>query len=100
MELDNPKNFPIIMVHWIDSAAPTEGGWYQIDLDHIKEEPLECFSVGFVIAENEERIVICSSYYEQMDGDGIGTLGSISIPMVAITAIEWIYKPEKEKENE
>ena len=95
MELKNPKDFPIIAVTWIDSATPGDGGWYKISLKDLKENPLECFTVGFVIADNDDRIIVCSSYFENTVDGEIGTIGVISIPLVALTGIEWLYQPEE-----
>lgn len=101
MELSNPKDFPIVMVEWLDSSAPRESGWYEVELDKLKEDALECFSAGFLVAVNEERVVICSSYHEQLNDDKvINTMGLHSIPWEAVTSFEWLYKPEDWTEDE
>lgn len=94
MELENPKDFSIVAITWVDSATAGDGGWHKIDLENLKEDPLECYTVGFVIAENDDRIVICSSYFENTIENEIGTVGAISIPLTAVIGTEWIYKPK------
>jgi hypothetical protein len=95
---ENPRNFPIVAVRWIDSSAPTEGGWQTIEnLENLKEDPLMCFSVGYLIDMNDFRIVLCNSYHES--GKSIGTMGLISIPGVAIDSLEYIYEPPEDRED-
>lgn len=97
MELENPKDFPIVMIQWVDSNALREGGWSDVNLKHLKDDCLACVTAGFLIHQNESRYIICSSYYVQTDGETIAAIGLISIPEQSVDAMEWLYKP-KEKE--
>ena len=94
MENKNPKNFPIVAVTWLDSMCSDSPGWEEIDIDDLKEkplEPLECFTTGFLIFCDGNCTIICSSYFEKYDGV-IGALGTISIPEESIIEFEWLWR--------
>lgn len=96
MELENPKDFPIVMIKWLDSIAPRAGGWYDVDLTSLKKEPLEVVSAGFILRWTDEVMIICSAYHCDNDNDNkvISTIGCHSIPLMSVIEMEWLYKPE------
>jgi hypothetical protein len=71
----------MVFVEWLDSTSPE--GWRTTrevsDLADGRHE-LECWSVGLLIGESLDRIVISTS--QNLQGDAISPL---AIPKVAIT---------------
>ena len=73
-------------VRWVDSSAIRGKTWF--DLDDVKDsnEPDRCETVGFVIAESDESIMLTLSY---IGAAGTRTNESVEppliIPKVAIT---------------
>jgi len=47
----------IVEVHWIDASS--EQGWY--DMNQYKNLPLKVTSIGYLVRETEEIIIISSS---------------------------------------
>ncbi len=74
------KDFPLWRVEWIDST--NRGGWQEAgkDLDLSK-----CITVGFLVKDNDERVVIASSID---DNDEIANL--TAIPRQVVTKMERI----------
>ena len=76
-------------VEWIDSNSPR--GWQ--NLDHIKEtaEILVCKSVGWLIAETEDCIVITAGLDNLDDNLCQNAQNPVTIPQCAITKYEEIH---------
>lgn len=71
----------IEFVRWLDSASINGGLWVDpvlISPDALTEEGLECKSVGFVLDESEDALLICQSFSD----DRVGA--ALSIPKKAI----------------
>ncbi len=94
MNTENPKNFSTLTVKWIDSATPADGGWQEVDdIEDLKLTTVGVYTIGYLLHENEHRIVVCNSYFEQdPPSTSISCLGLISIPRVSIVALEYINK--------
>ncbi len=100
---ENPKNFSIVVIKWIDSSAPMDSGWQEVDdVADIKFNPLEVHSIGYLLDANDQRIVICNSYFQQdPPSTSISCLGLISIPRVSAISLDYIYEvPSGNHEND
>lgn len=78
------KEKKLTLIEWVDSYSVYEG-W-----DFIKElaEPkvMKCLSVGWILKETEECILLMPHISGTNDNDTLGAgMGGLSIPKVAIT---------------
>lgn len=81
------------LVHWIDSIRH-DHGWQS--LDHYareSEKSLECETVGFVIHERDDSIVVASS---RMLGEGGCVTEVIQIPLSAVRERVILSKSRKQ----
>jgi len=88
-QIKNSEGAALVEVEWIDSTAPSFGGWS--DMDEVREdlEPLICYSAGYVLKlKQDEYIVIAVSI------GGAGAQGIITIPWVQVRKIH-IHKDER-----
>ena len=82
----NIDKVPMVRVTWLD-ARDTETGW--LDIKEIVDAHLAtCQEVGWMVTNNEERIVIMRSYSK--DKDDVTGGGSIAIPKGLIKKIEYL----------
>lgn len=71
-------------VHWLD--AHTEGGWVH---DTSKLTPSPCVSVGFVISENDDYVVLGQSHgIDCAKRDDPEYCNAICIPRTMVTRIQ------------
>lgn len=75
------KEYPVILVEWIDAIA--EIGW--VGIDEIKPEKSICKTIGFLIKENENELVLTNSLTQTEDQFS----GYFSIPQGCIKE-KWI----------
>lgn len=70
-----------VLIEWVDSYSVYE----QLDfIKHIKEpEVIKCLSIGFVIKETDESILILP----HISGENEAGMGGICIPKVSIVKI-------------
>ena len=86
MENFNIDKVPMVRVTWLD-ARDTETGW--IDIKEVINAPLVvCQEVGWMIHNNNEKVIIMRSYSK--DKDEISGGGAIAIPKGWITKIEYL----------
>ena len=80
------NSVPMVRVTWLD-ARDTETGW--LSIKEIIESPLaKCQEVGWMVVNNDEKIVVMRSWC--MDrGDNHGG-GAIAIPKGWIKKIEYL----------
>jgi hypothetical protein len=77
---------PMVRVTWLD-ARDTETGW--LDIKEIIKAPLAlCQEVGWLVVNNEEKVVIMRSYSK--DKEDITGGGAIAIPKGWIKKIEYL----------
>lgn len=76
------KRPKLFLVEWLDSAQPTPG-WRYLE-DAPAPEAIHCMSVGWLISENGEAIVLAPNVAE-LGGDSAQGSGYIRIPVAAIT---------------
>ena len=80
------KKVPMVRVTWLD-ARDTETGW--LDIKEVIGAPLAvCQEVGWMIHNNDEKIIIMRSYSK--DKDEISGGGAIAIPKGWVTKIEYL----------
>jgi len=79
------RNYDIERIEWVDSSSFPNGPWIteeEMDRTITEHGALKCVSIGFVVRENEDIIVISSSTAESM------VMEPMAIPKVAITKRE------------
>ena len=76
----------MVRVTWLD-ARDTETGW--LDIKEVIDAPLAvCHEVGWMVTNNDERIVIMRSYSK--DKDEVSGGGAIAIPKGWIKKIQYL----------
>jgi hypothetical protein len=86
MENFNIDKVPMVRVTWLD-ARDMETGW--LDIKDVISAPLSvCQEVGWMIHNNNEKVIIMRSYSK--DKDEISGGGAIAIPKGWITKIEYL----------
>jgi len=92
-----PKlKYPIVLVSWFD-AKDGSSGWHSIK-DIQAEKLATCYSVGWLVLKNEERIVVMSDYSnEENDHDG-GR--HITIPAGWVKSITYLSTSYREIKND
>ena len=60
--MDLPIDKPLVLVTWLD-AKDGQTGWHSLD-DIEKESLATCYSVGWLLVRNNEKVVIMSDYAE------------------------------------
>lgn len=72
----------LLVIEWVDSHATN--GWRP--LDDIACEPLHCRSVGWLVGETDQMVVLVASISGEKNGDiTLFGCGEIAIPKSAIT---------------
>ena len=80
------NSIPMVRVTWKD-ARDMETGW--LDIKDILEAPLAtCQEVGWMVVNNDEKIVIMRSWCVDRDDNHGG--GAIALPKGWITKIEYL----------
>lgn len=74
---------PIVTVHWVDSNIFT--GWESehVFRQSLVEDSLDCYSVGYLVAQDEKEVVIVQSYSSRDLWSEM-----LRIPMGAVVGIE------------
>ena len=87
LEMDmDIKKVPMVRVTWLD-ARDTETGW--LDIKEVVNAPLAtCQEVGWMIHNNDEKIIIMRSYSK--DKDDVSGGGAIAIPKGWVFKIEYL----------
>ncbi len=84
-------NYPIVLVTWFD-AKDGSSGWHSIE-DVKKEKLATCYSTGWLVHHDSERVVIMADYSnEENDHDG-GR--HIAIPAGWVKSIAYLRKDYK-----
>jgi len=78
--------YPMVRITWLD-AKDTETGWLHIK-DIVNAPLAVCQEVGWMVTNNNERIVIMRSYSK--DKDDVTGGGAIAIPKGWIKKIEYL----------
>ena len=80
------KKVPMVRVTWLD-ARDTETGW--LSAKEIIEAPLaECQEVGWLMVNNDTKVVVMRSWCMDKDDNHGG--GAIAIPKGWVTKIEYL----------
>ena len=80
------KNVPMVRVSWMD-ARDMETGWVEIK-DILKAPLASCMEVGWMVVNNDEKVVVMRSWCEDRDDNNGG--GAIAIPKGWIKKIEYL----------
>ena len=87
------NSVPMVRVTWLD-ARDTETGW--LDIKEVIAAPLAvCQEVGWMIVNNDNKIVIMRSYSK--DKEDITGGGAIAIPKDWLKKIEYLTVSYSEK---
>jgi hypothetical protein len=72
----------MVHVQWVDSMRT--GGWRSRNeaVEDFERDDLACESVGFLLAENDERVMICRDRSARLVDD------TMIIPRVAIRSVK------------
>jgi hypothetical protein len=79
------NKYLIARIEWVDSSSFPNGPWIteeEVDRQIAEHGALKCLSIGFVVRENADIVVISSSVAEGM------IMEPMAIPKVAITKRE------------
>ena len=80
------KLFPMVRITWLD-ARDMETGW--LPLKEIQDAPLAvCQEVGYMVVNNDDKIVIMRSWCVDKDDHPGG--GAIAIPRGGVRKIEYL----------
>jgi hypothetical protein len=79
-------NFKLVLIEWVDSYSVYEQRDF---IKYIKDpEIVKCKSVGFLIKETDESILILP----HISNENEAGMGGICIPKISITKITEIYE--------
>ena len=82
----------LVMIEWRDAVGGTRAGWKPV-ADMTRDKPHQCRSVGWLVSETEERLVIVPHLTNDNDGDG-----ELTIPKDWTQSIvELIERPKRKK---
>lgn len=79
MKIDTYK---LIVVDWHDSRQP-KPNWIFLD-DLVNEGPVACCSVGWVVSETTENLILCPNLGDTFSSDSVQGCGMIVIPQISI----------------
>ena len=82
----NIEKVPMVRIHWVD-ARDTETGWLDVK-DIIKAPLANCMEVGWMMVNNDEKVVIMRSWCKDKDDNSGG--GSTAIPKGWVRKIEYL----------
>jgi hypothetical protein len=82
----------LVLIEWLDATGGTRAGWKPV-ADMKRDLPHKCRSVGWIIHEDDDRVVIVP----HMTGDGDGD-GELTIPRDwQQSVLELTEKPQRRK---
>jgi len=80
------NTIPMVRVSWVD-ARDMETGW--VEIKDILQAPLaKCMEIGWMVVNNEEKVVIMRSWCVDRDDNNGG--GAIAIPKGWVKKIEYL----------
>ena len=94
LEATNDKPFKTIWVKWVDSTTYS-ARWYSLReaANYIEEANIICESVGYLLYEDKEKLVICDSIaHGDDDNKKIRNIHGIYIIPIA-SIIDWRFMP-------
>ena len=77
----------IVKVTWIDSSSPLDRAWIPAE-EAAKPGKVHCVSLGWLLNETEDFVVLVSSIAPTNDEGDFDVGGTITIPRVAVTNVE------------
>tara|TARA_R110002073_G_scaffold211591_2_gene371944 strand:+ start:1352 stop:1630 length:279 start_codon:yes stop_codon:yes gene_type:complete len=80
------NSVPMVRVSWMD-ARDMETGWVEIK-DILKAPLASCMEVGWMVVNNDEKVVVMRSWCVDRDDNNGG--GAIAIPKGWIKKIEYL----------
>ena len=85
-------NYPMVVITWWD-AKDGESGWHSVK-DIQKEKLATCYSMGWMVLRDEERVVIMADYSNEENSNDGGR--HIAIPSGWVKSITYLNKDYKE----
>ena len=92
--MDLPIDKPLVLVTWLD-AKDGQTGWHSLE-DIGKESLALCYSVGWLLVRNNEKVVIMSDYAECDDDKEGGR--HIAIPNGWVKSITNLERKQNERQ--
>ncbi len=81
--------YPMVCVHWLDSASRDPSGWTRVDqLTPVKDEILDCLTVGFLIGKSKGSIRVALNISD--DDHPLIALDMIVIPRCSVVKMEYL----------
>jgi len=77
----------IVKVTWVDSSSPVDRVWMPSD-EAAKPTRVDCITVGYLLYEDEENLVLVSGVAPTDDKGSFDVSGVTTIPQVAVAKIE------------
>jgi hypothetical protein len=92
----NPKDYKLVQVTWNDAGS--HDSWVSLK-DIVEDKSMECISVGWLVSDRPDRLVLVASMDLQTDQELVS--GHVTIPKAVITDIrELSIKRVKQKKQE
>lgn len=76
----------LVLVVWVDSCG-AESGWEDID-NFSHAQIMKCKSVGWLVHEDSERLVLVPHVALKDDGEFLQGCGDMVIPKMAVVGVE------------
>ena len=84
--MKSKEKFPMVRITWLD-ARDMETGW--LDIKEVMDAPLAvCQEVGYMVVNNDDKIVIMRSWCIDKDDNHGG--GEVAIPKSWVSEIEYL----------
>ena len=93
MTMDLPIDKPLVLVTWLD-AKDGQTGWHSLD-DIEKEKLATCYSIGWLMTRNNEKVVVMADYSEFEDDKEGGR--HIAIPNGWVQSITHLERKQDER---
>lgn len=81
----------LILVEWLDSRQPVPG-WSRLD-ELESAEPCFCVSVGFLVRETKNELVLAPNVADLDDEELIQGSGIITIPRCSVRKVADLERP-------
>lgn len=89
-----PKDCPLVIIRWLDSAQPTSAWKHLAGLEMPK--CIECATVGWLLRGDNEAKVVAQSVGGLNDEENAQTCGVMAIPTRAVLSVEHLEETHPE----
>ena len=87
------EDCPLVIVTWVDSAQATPG--WEFVSDYRPRAPIRCASVGWLMQDDDEAVVLAQSCGDIDEVYGAQAAGLKTIPKVAVSGIQHLTEIEE-----